>query len=101
MADWIPKPNLSVDLKRLTLSPEEGFVLSRLDGHTATSHLHALTGIPPERLQPILARLVEQGALLPAPGAPATPARAAPPAAHAPEASEPPMLEALPEELEE
>lgn len=104
MADWIPKPNLSVDLKRLTLSAEEGFVLSRLDGHTSTSHLHALTGIPPERLQPILARLVAQGALLPAPGAPAapaSPARAAAPAsrAPAPEASEPPTLEALPEEL--
>ncbi len=79
MADWIPKPNLSVDLKRLTLSAEEGFVLSRLDGHTSTSHLPALTGIPPERLQPILARLVAQGALLPASGAPSAPAPPRPP----------------------
>ena len=72
MADWIPKPNLAVDLKRLSLSAEEGFVLSRLDGHTSTNHLPALTGLPAERLQPILSRLVAQGALLPAPGAPVT-----------------------------
>ncbi|WP_224362800.1 hypothetical protein [Hyalangium versicolor] len=100
MADWTPKPNLSVDLKRLTLSAEEGFVLSRLDGHTSIRQLPALTGIPPERLQGILSRLVEQGALQPSPEAPRAPARAAPPAPRAPvpEVSEPPTLEALPEE---
>ncbi len=103
MADWIPKPNLSVDLKRLTLNAEEGFVLSRLDGHTSTSHLPALTGIPPERLQVILARLVAQGALQPAPEAPSAPARPAPPAPRAPvpATSEAPTLEARPEELEQ
>jgi hypothetical protein len=70
MADWTPKPNLAVDLKRLSLTAEEGFVLSRLDGHTSTSHLPALTGFPPERIQAILARLVAQGALHPAVQAP-------------------------------
>lgn len=87
MKDWIPKLNLAVDLKRLTLSAEEGFVLSRLDGHTSASHLPSLTGLPPERLQGILTRLVEQGALLPGPPAPS-----------APPAPELPTLEALPEE---
>ncbi|ADO68551.1 conserved uncharacterized protein [Stigmatella aurantiaca DW4/3-1] len=67
MVDWTPKPNLTVDLKRLSLSAEEGFVLSRLDGGTAASHLPALTGLPPERLRAILDRLVEQGAIQPAP----------------------------------
>jgi hypothetical protein len=81
MADWTPKPNLAVDLKRLSLTAEEGFVLSRLDGHTAAHHLPALTGFPPERIQAILARLVAQGALLPAPGSSAAP----PPAARAEE----------------
>ncbi len=78
MADWTPKPNLSVDLRSLSLSPEEGFVLSRLDGHTPATHLSALTGLPAERLQPILARLVAVGALLPSPTDHAPPPRAAP-----------------------
>jgi hypothetical protein len=86
MADWTPKLNLGVDLKSLSLTSEEGFVLSRLDGHTATSHLPALTGLPPEKLQTILARLVSQGAVHPAP------------TAVAPPLTELPMLEALPEE---
>jgi hypothetical protein len=69
MADWTPKPNLAVDLRHLSLTAEEGFVLSRLDGHTSTSHLPALTGFPLERIQAILARLVAQGALHPSPAA--------------------------------
>jgi hypothetical protein len=65
MNDWTPKPNPGVDLRRLTLSPEEGFVLSRLDGSTRAKDLPALTGFPLERLEVILSRLVEEGALLP------------------------------------
>jgi len=107
MADWTPKLNLGVDLKRLSLTAEEGFVLSRLDGHTAASHLPALTGMPPEKLQGILTRLIAQGAVQPAPTAPAaaprTPAptarpRPAPPAVPTAEPEELPLLEALPEE---
>jgi hypothetical protein len=87
MVDWTPKPNLAVDLKRLSLSAEEGFVLSRLDGRTAASHLPALTGLPPERLQAILQRLVAQGALHPAPSAQRT--AAAPASNTSPDASPP------------
>jgi hypothetical protein len=76
MADWTPKPNLAVDLKRLSLSAEEGFVLSRLDGHTPATQLPALTGLPPERLQSILARLISQGAVQPPPGPPSAPPQA-------------------------
>ncbi|NBD10281.1 hypothetical protein GTY96_14995 [Corallococcus sp. c25j21] len=65
MNDWTPKLNPTVDLRRLPLSAEEGFVLSRLDGHTRARDLPALTGLPPERLRDILTRLVSQGALLP------------------------------------
>jgi hypothetical protein len=97
MADWTPKPNLAVDLKRLSLTAEEGFVLSRLDGHTSTSHLPALTGFPPERLQTILERLVAQGALHPAAAqAPTSPPHTgAAPVARAPEPDSPeaPTLE--------
>jgi hypothetical protein len=67
--DWTPKPNPSARLEKLSLTPEEGFVLSRLDGATAVRHLPALTGFPPERIQAILARLVTQGAVLPGPTA--------------------------------
>ena len=65
MNDWTPKLNPSVDLRGLPLNAEEGFVLSRLDGHTRARDLPALTGLPPEKLRDILARLVTQGALLP------------------------------------
>ena len=103
MADWTPKPNLAVDLKRLSLTAEEGFVLSRLDGHTSASHLPALTGFSPDRLQTILARLVAQGALHPSPEASGAPSQASPPVPQAaePDASEAPPLEAMPEESEE
>ncbi|QSQ22072.1 hypothetical protein JY651_44215 [Pyxidicoccus parkwayensis] len=66
MAEWIPKLNPSVDLRKLALSAEEGFVLSRLDGATPARNLPALTGLPVERLRTILSRLVSEGALLPA-----------------------------------
>jgi len=99
MADWTPKLNLGVDLKRLSLTAEEGFVLSRLDGHTSASHLPALTGMPPEKLQGILARLVAQGALQPAPTAATPPPRA--PAATPAEPQELPLREALPEEAQD
>ncbi len=104
MADWTPKPNLAVDLKRLSLTAEEGFVLSRLDGHTSASHLPALTGLPPDRIQSILARLVAQGALHPAAGPSSSPpgtAAAPVPQPPEPDSSEPPTLEAMPEEVEE
>jgi hypothetical protein len=103
MADWTPKPNLAVDLKRLSLTAEEGFVLSRLDGHTSAKHLPALTGFPPDRIQAILARLVSQGALLPSPEASSAPPQASPPAPQAaePDSSEASPLEAMPEESEE
>lgn len=90
MADWIPKLNPAVDLRRLVLSPEEGFVLSRLDGATPARNLPALTGLPVERLRTILTRLVSEGALLPAapvagpaPGANAVTPGAAPASPHA------------------
>lgn len=78
MNDWTPKLNPTVDLRRLPLNAEEGFVLSRLDGHTRARDLPALTGLPQERLQDILARLVAQGALLPGAEAPVNTVRQEP-----------------------
>ncbi len=70
MNDWTPKPIPAASLSRLSLTPEEGFVLSRLDGTTPVRHLPALTGLPAERIQAILARLIAQGALLDPPPPP-------------------------------
>lgn len=89
MNDWTPKPNPSAALAKLPLTPEEGFVLSRLDGSTPVKHLTALTGFPPERIQAILALLVEHGAVLPAPTSAAPPAAPAPRIAAPPEPQEP------------
>jgi hypothetical protein len=96
MSDWIPVPNREVDIRQLPLSPEEGFVLSRLDGVTPASLLPALTGLPVERLIVILRQLHAKGAMraMRVPAAPPRPQPAPPPVQPAPVASEePPVLE--------
>ena len=98
MNDWTPKLNLSAALQQLPLTAEEGFVLSRLDGRTSVRQLPALTGLPPERLQSILSRLVAHGAVLPAPGAAPPPCAPAP---HPPRVPEPPVAEEEPVDAEE
>ncbi len=51
------------DLKSLKLSPEEGFVLSRVDGPTSVKDLVALTGLEEGRIVEIVDNLATQGAL--------------------------------------
>ncbi len=51
------------ELKRLTLTPEEGFVLSRLDDRLTTADVASLTGLPQERVKEILERLTHLGAV--------------------------------------
>ncbi len=106
MSDWIPALNGKADLRRLPLTPEEGFVLSRLDGATTASQLVALTGLPAERLDLILRGLLAQGVLVRLP-MPVQPPRAAlvRPAAPAPRPQavveeEPPLLEASEADIE-
>ncbi|MBJ6764660.1 hypothetical protein JGU66_28150 [Myxococcaceae bacterium JPH2] len=94
MNDWIPQLAPGVDLRSLPLGPEEGFVLSRLDGRTRARDLQALTGLPTERIHAILTRLVAQGALLPDASSPAAPPAAPHPA---PEAEPELLLTAEPE----
>ncbi len=95
MNDWTPKLNLSAALHQLPLTAEDGFVLSRLDGRTSLRQLLALTGLPPERLQSILSRLVAHGAVLPDPcTVPSAPAPRPPPVvARTEAAAEPPVAE--------
>jgi hypothetical protein len=51
MEDWKPQPVRAVDVRALSLSAEEGFLLSRLDGATPVHHLPALTGLSTARVQ--------------------------------------------------
>jgi hypothetical protein len=54
------RPSLPPDLK---LSPEEGFVLSRIDGAAEVRALEALTGLPLEQVERIVEKLVDVGVL--------------------------------------
>jgi hypothetical protein len=68
----------AVDLKTLRLSPEEGFVLSRLDAPLSLRELVSLTGLEESRVASIVETLASQGALdmdRDAPPAAATPAQ--------------------------
>ena len=49
---------------RLHLTSEEGFVFSRLDGHTDLKNLCQLTGFDSARIHTIVNRLLDEGALL-------------------------------------
>lgn len=89
MSDWKPKVRPDLDWVSLDISAEEGFVLSRLDGNTHARDLTNLTGLPPARLEGILARLHEQGVF-----------DGAPPFAEAPEVPAP-KRETLKEALDE
>jgi len=57
-----PKP-LGKSISTLPLSPEEGFVLSRIDGRLSVDDLEALTGIEASRLAGIVAKLASHGAV--------------------------------------
>jgi hypothetical protein len=88
---WIPRPSRECDLLALQLGPEEGFVLSRIDGSTDLDQLALVTGLTAARLGAILGRLVREGAVEAPHGAaraaPSPPAPApAPPPAPPPEA---------------
>jgi hypothetical protein len=53
----------SVDIKNLNLSPEEGFVLSRVDGPVSIKELVALTGLEEGRVVEIVGKLASNGAV--------------------------------------
>lgn len=54
---------LPVDFKTLKLTPEEGFVLSRVDGQTSVHELVTLTGLDEGRVVTILQSLAQAGAV--------------------------------------
>lgn len=53
----------SVDILKLALSPEQGFVLSRVDHPMTIGELAAQSGIDEDRLGSIVAHLAQQGAV--------------------------------------
>src|SRR5258708_21989384 len=60
---WKPVLNPGVDLRGLPLTPEEGFIASRLDGATDLHGLSLITGLSPERIETALERLIALGAV--------------------------------------
>jgi hypothetical protein len=76
---WRPKPSEGVSIEALHLSPLEAHVLQRLDGEREVERLPEVTGLGQERVEEILARLVQAGAV----GAPAAEAAQAAPEAGA------------------
>src|SRR5215510_6546301 len=67
---WKPSLNPGVALLDLSLTPEEGFVAYRLDGATDPQGLAVATGLPLERVEAALEKLVSLGAVAPRPGTP-------------------------------
>jgi hypothetical protein len=63
MSDWKPKTKSSIDYTKLDLTGEEGFVLSRIDGATSVANLGHVTGMPAERVDAILGKLMKAGVL--------------------------------------
>jgi hypothetical protein len=69
-APWKPSLTPGVELRELPLTPEEGFVATRLDGATDVHGLSLVTGLPRDRVEAALEKLVSLGAVPPreAPG---------------------------------
>lgn len=60
----IPRPKPQTDVRKLTLSPEDAFVLSRVDGRASPHEIELTTGLPPERVLSALRTLAELGAII-------------------------------------
>jgi tetratricopeptide (TPR) repeat protein len=91
--------------KTADLSPEEGFLLSRIDGQTSWGALRAIAGLPPDQVDLCLKRWIDEGLVKldrGRPGPPATrlPARTLIPGASGSAGTVDPSLD-LPVELQE
>jgi hypothetical protein len=60
---WRPKATPGVETGKLHLSPLEAHVLQRLDGQHEVDHLPGVTGLGQDRVEEILGRLVQVGAV--------------------------------------
>ena len=57
----IPMLSPDWDPSRCELTPAEGFLLSRIDGHTPWAQLRQIAGIPPEEVDRCLTRWLSEG----------------------------------------
>jgi len=64
----VPQLSPDCDLGNLTLTPAEGFLLSRVDGRTTWGLLRELGGLPPDVVDATLRRFAELGVVLLDPG---------------------------------
>ncbi len=64
MEGAIPRVAPDWDPTDRTLSPAEGFLLSRIDGHTPWCQLRQIAGLPPEEVDACLERWVAQGVVI-------------------------------------
>src|SRR4051812_38770093 len=71
MGDWKPALIPGIDLRGLPLTPEEGFIASRLDGNTDLHGIAQVTGLARESIGAVLEKLVSHGAVAPQAPAPA------------------------------
>jgi len=60
----IPRLAASWDPSKLRLSPEEGFLLSRIDGHTPWTLLRQIGGIAPESVDRCIERWLSEGVVV-------------------------------------
>jgi hypothetical protein len=89
MTAWKPKLR-PIDWSTVDLTPEDAFVLSRLDGATDTDQLAQLSGLAPADVARLLERLVQEGLVEGRPTA-SSPVSATPaPSAAAPSPETPP-----------
>lgn len=59
--DGVPRLAPGCDPRRLSLSPQEGYLLSRIDGRTPWDLLREIGGLPPDEVDRCLSRWLEQG----------------------------------------
>jgi hypothetical protein len=65
MDGWKPALKPGVDLRGLPLTPEEGFIASRLDGNTDIRGISQMTGFAEQNIGAVLDKLVAHGAVAP------------------------------------
>jgi len=74
----VPQPSSDCDLERVTLTPAEAYLLSRVDGRTPWSLLRQVGGMAAEEVDACLRRLAEEGVVTLEPPKPEDPPASAP-----------------------
>lgn len=85
MATLVPRLRAGVDVRKLPLDPTDGFVLTRVDGHTSVVAIAQMTGLPEFSVAASIEKLKGLGAVdlidpaAPPPNVPVAPAAPPPP----------------------